>query len=47
VVFSELSKLLNQEDALGAPCLPHFPDLHGPIADTAAQDFAQDIAPVG
>jgi hypothetical protein len=24
VVFSKLSKLLNQEDALGAPCLQHF-----------------------
>jgi hypothetical protein len=24
VVFSKLSKLLNQEDALSAPCLQHF-----------------------
>jgi hypothetical protein len=24
VVFCEFSKLLNQEDALGAPCLQHF-----------------------
>jgi hypothetical protein len=24
VVFSKLSKLLNQENALSAPCLPHF-----------------------
>jgi hypothetical protein len=27
VVFSKLSKLLNQEDALGAPCLQHFRNL--------------------
>jgi hypothetical protein len=30
-VFSKLSKLLNQEDALSAPCLKHFPNYYGPI----------------
>jgi hypothetical protein len=29
VVFSKLSKLLNQEDALGAPCLQRFRDYSG------------------
>jgi hypothetical protein len=31
VVFSKLSKLLNQENALSAPCLKHFRNYGGPI----------------
>jgi hypothetical protein len=31
VVFSKLSKLLNQEHALSAPCLKHFRNYSGPI----------------
>jgi hypothetical protein len=31
VVFPKLSKLLNQEDALSAPCLKHFRNYCGPI----------------
>ena len=31
VVFSKLSKLLNQEDALSAPCLKHFHNYWWPI----------------
>jgi hypothetical protein len=31
VVFSKLSKLLNREDALSAPCLKHFRNYSGPI----------------
>jgi hypothetical protein len=31
VVFSKLSKLLNQEDALSAPCLQDFRNYRGPI----------------
>ena len=31
VVFSKLSKLLNQEDALSAPCLKHSRNYSGPI----------------
>ena len=31
VVFSKLSKLLNQEDALSAPCLLHFRNYCGAI----------------
>jgi hypothetical protein len=30
LVFSKLSKVLNQEDALGAPCLGCDFDFHGP-----------------
>ncbi len=33
VVFSKLSKLLNQEDALSVPCLKHFRNYCGPIKD--------------
>jgi hypothetical protein len=31
VVSSKLSRLLNQEDALSAPCLKHFRDYCGPV----------------
>jgi hypothetical protein len=31
VAFSELSKLLNQENALSVPCLKHFRNYRGPI----------------
>jgi hypothetical protein len=34
VVFFKLSKLLNQEDALSAPCLQHFRNQCGAIART-------------
>jgi len=37
VVFSKLSKLLNQEDALGAPCLQRF-------AITVARPGSQGVA---
>jgi hypothetical protein len=30
-VALELSKLLNQENALSVPCLKHFPNYYGPI----------------